>query len=106
MCGGGKGWMEGGDGGDKLVVIWWVVVWQSSVLLLLFGDVLKVLGEGDLESGLIMLIEAIVLEGVERDGGLQHIFEVNKTKQILPPAACRLLYQSDALVPREGTEDV
>lgn len=53
-----------------------------------------------------MFIKAIILESVQRDGGLQYILEINKTKQILSSALRGLLYQSDALVPWEGSEHV
>ena len=78
----------------------------SAVLFLVLGEVLGVLGEGDLEAGFVVLVETVVLEGVKGDGGLHHILEVNKTKQIVPAAVGCLLYQPDALVPWKGPENV
>jgi hypothetical protein len=44
----------------------------------IFDDLFEVLGKGDLEAVLIVLVESVVLEGVESNGGLEHVFKVDK----------------------------
>lgn len=53
-----------------------------------------------------MLVEAIILKGVEGNSGLKDIFKVDKAEQVLPSAHGRLLDEADALEARKGTEDV
>lgn len=53
-----------------------------------------------------MLVESVILEGVEGNGGLEDVFKVHKAEQVLPAAHSGLLNQPDALKPRKGTEDV
>lgn len=53
-----------------------------------------------------MFVEAVALQGVECDGGLQYIFEVNEAEQVLSPAHGSLFDESDALEAGVGTEDV
>jgi hypothetical protein len=53
-----------------------------------------------------MLLEAVVLEGVEGNGGLEDVLKVDKAEQVLPSAHRGLLNQPDALEAGEGTEDV
>jgi hypothetical protein len=53
-----------------------------------------------------MLVESVILEGVEGNGGLEDILKVDKAEQVLPAAHGGLLNQADALEAREGTEDV
>ena len=80
---------------------------ESSILFgLLLADFLEVLGEGDLESLLVVLVKAVFLEGVEGDGGLQDVLEVNKAKQVLATTDGGLLDKADALEAGEGAEDV
>jgi len=55
---------------------------------------------------LVVLIKAVVLEGIEGNCGLQHIFEIHKTEQVLTPAHCGLLDEANTLETREGTENV
>lgn len=53
-----------------------------------------------------MLVKAVFLEGVEGDGGLQHVLEINKAKQVFPSTYGGLLDEADALEAGEGAEDV
>lgn len=53
-----------------------------------------------------MLVESVILEGVESNCGLEDFLKVDKAEQVLPSAHRGLLNQPDALEPREGTEDV
>ena len=78
----------------------------SAVLFLVLGDLLEVFGERNLEAMLIMLVETVVLKRVEGNGGLHHVLEINKTKQILPPTLSCLLDQPDALVARKRSENI
>lgn len=81
---------------------------RSSVLFgrFLLADFLEILCVGNLESLLVVLVETVLLEGVEGDGRLQHVLEVHKTQQVLTSAHCGLLYQTDALEPWERTKNV
>jgi hypothetical protein len=82
--------------------------WGSSVLFrsLFFADFFEVLGEGNLETLLVVLIKAVFLESVQGDGGLQNILEIDKTEEVLAPAHGGLLDEADALEAREWSKDV
>ena len=73
---------------------------------LIFHNFFKIFGEGDLEAVLIVFVEAIVLEGIEGDGGLEDVFKVDEAEEVLPAAHGGLLNQPDALEPGEGTKDI
>ena len=62
--------------------------------------------EGDLQSGAVVFVEAVSLEGVEGDGGLEGVFEINEAVVVYSARRGLLLDQPHVNEPREGAEDV
>ena len=72
----------------------------------LLFDFLGLLGVGYFKSSLVIFVEAVILEGMHGNGGLEGVFEINETEEKLPAGRSGLLDEPDALETGEGAEDI
>ena len=73
---------------------------------LFFAHILILVGIGDLEPNLLVLIKSVALEGVEGDGGLDGVLEIDKAEEVLSVGIGCFEDQPDTLETREGSKNV
>jgi hypothetical protein len=66
----------------------------------------RLIGIRDFESDFIMFVEPVTLEGVHANGGLQVVFKVNETQQVLSALGSGFADQPDLLEPGIRSENV